>query len=196
MTSTMPAPADAVRAQLTWQLPAYAGHWLSADDLSAVVAWMADNDLEDATAQAPLEVVDGRITYGQDRSPDTVRAAHRKIATVTVPLRTPPPTIAKPPCSTAELAKLQAVLAHHEWSAGFDGVCVDCSATQFDAHGRVYCHRDDVVTWPCPPVRAALATAGFHVPAGPAERILGDCLDPVDNARAGLATNAVTNVGT
>jgi hypothetical protein len=179
-------------AAITWRLPAHAAHWLPDEDLSAVTAWMADNNLDRATAQAPVEVADGQITYGGDRSPSTVRAAHREIVTVTVPLRTLPPAIAEPSCSAVELAALQEVFLAHEWSAGFDGVCVDCSRIRLDESGRAWCHRDDAVAWPCPPVRAALVRAGFGVPAGQAGRILGDCLDPADNARAGIAVSAAT----
>lgn len=104
-----------------------------------------------------------------------------------MPLRARPPAITPPRCSPAELAALQEVLAAHEWSAGYGGVCVDCSSTHVDAAGRVWCRRADAAAWPCPPVRAALVAAGFGVPAGPAGPILGDCFDPTDNARAGLA---------
>lgn len=194
MTRTFPAstpttalPAGPDLTAVTWRLPVHAAHWLSDEDLSAVTAWMDDNGMDGATAQAPVEVANGQITYGQDRSPGTVRAAQREIVTVTVALRTPPPAIPEPACSPAELAALQAVLADHEWSAGFDGVCVDCSTTEIDELGRIRCHCDDAVAWPCPPARAALVRAGFGVPAGQTGWILGDCLDLADNARAGLA---------
>ncbi|MFG1913079.1 hypothetical protein [Kribbella sp. NPDC048928] len=173
--------------RIVWRLDAYAGHWLTATDLTAVTEWMADNHLERATAQRPVIVECGRITYGQDRSDLTVRAQHRDIATVTVPLLTAPPAIVPPLCEPAHLAVLHAVLAQHEWSSGFGGVCVDCSRTQTAANGQIWCHRDDVEPWPCPPVRTALREAKIPVP-GPAEaplpRVLGDCLSPAHNARA------------
>jgi hypothetical protein len=121
----------------TWRLEPNAGFWLDDDELAAVTDWMADNQLERATAQHPVVVERGTITYGQDRSPDTVRGAQRDIATRTVPLRTPPPAVRQPSCSPAQLARLQDTFARHEWSAGFGGICVDCSHTTTDAHGRI-----------------------------------------------------------
>ncbi|UKD50895.1 hypothetical protein L3Q65_00960 (plasmid) [Amycolatopsis sp. FU40] len=194
VTSARPTGPQVPLARIAWNLPACAPHWLSDTELAAVTAWMADNHLDRATAQTPIEVADGKITYGQDRSPDTVRAAHRDIVAVTVPLRTPPPEVAQPRCSPAVLAKLQAVFDDHEWSAGYGGVCVDCSETYADA-GQLRCRRDDAVAWPCPPVRAALAAAGLAVAPGTPDRILGDCLDPADNARAGLAVPGIGGIG-
>lgn len=105
---------------------------------------------------------------------------------VTLPLRTAPPNVYQPTCEADALAELHEVFRRHEWSSGFGGVCVDCSDTRIGEDGRVWCHRDDAASWPCPPVHAALARAGMPVLLGNGQRpirILGDCLDPVDNAK-------------
>jgi hypothetical protein len=170
---------------ITWRLNAYAGHWLTDDDLTAVTDWMADNQLDRVTAQHPVTVSHGQITYGQDRSPSTVRAAHRDIVTVTAPLLTVPPVVWQPDCDESAMAQLRKVFDEHEWSAGFGGVCVDCSRIAVDETGRVWCHRDDAARWPCSAVRDALAEADIPVPGEEfTPRVLGDCLDPDDNARA------------
>jgi hypothetical protein len=170
-------------ASVSWQLLPYAGHWLPDADLGAVTEWMRDNRLVRATAQRPVVVEHGQVTYGRDDSPATVRAAQRVIVTATVPLRTAPPAVWCPDIDETGLAALTEVFAAHEWSAGFDGVCVDCSAIQIGPDGRVYCHVDDAVAWPCPPVRDVMAAVGVPVPGERPPRILGDCLDPDDNAR-------------
>lgn len=170
---------------IAWKLDAYAGHWLNDDDLTAVTDWMADNGLDRVTAQRPVVVAGGRITYGQDRSPVTIRAAHRDIVTVSAPLLTVPPAVWQPDCGDAALSELHEVFVRHEWSAGFGGVCVDCSRIQVDEAGRVWCHRDDAVPWPCQPVLDALDAAGIPLPGQQfTPRMLGDCLDPEDNKRA------------
>lgn len=176
---------DQTLARITWQLDAYAGFWLPLEELTAVTDWMADNRLERATAARAVLVENGTVTYGLDRSGVTVRSRHRDIVMTTVPLLSAPPTVYQPDCTQSELSVLQAVFSEHEWSCAFDGVCVDCSAIQTRADGRIWCHRADAATWPCEPVRRALAVAGMPVPppAGDnALRRLGDCLDPVDNA--------------
>jgi hypothetical protein len=174
-------------ASVTWRLNAYAAHWLSDDDLAAVTEWMADNNLDLATAEHPVVVQGGTITYGRDRSDSTVRSPHRDIVTATVPLRTVPPTVWRPDCTAAEMAALHKLFADHEWSEGFGGSCVDCSVTSVGDDGRIWCHRGDVVQWPCPPVRALLIKIGASVPPATdghqSLRILGDCLDPDDNAK-------------
>lgn len=172
-------------ADITWRLYAYAGHWLPDDDLTAFTDWMAANRLDPATAELSVLVDGGVITYGQDRSGPEVRSPHREIATVTVPLRTPPPDVYQPTCGPDALAALHAVLARHEWSSGFDGVCVDCSDTTTGLDGRIWCHRDAAAPWPCPSVRAALTEAGMPVPTSGHRpiRVLGDCLDSDDNAK-------------
>lgn len=168
---------------IAWRLPAYAGHWLPEEQLTAVTDWMADNGLDGATAQREVVVAGGQVTFGQDRSPSTVRCADREIVLVTVPLRTPPPAVWQPDLDEQAMATLRAVFDQHEWSAGFGGVCVECSNVQVDEAGRVWCHRDEAAAWPCPPVRDALAEAGIPVPGERPLRILGDCLDPGDNER-------------
>lgn len=176
---------DPALARITWRLDAYAGFWLPLDELSAVTDWMAGNRLDRVTAERPVLVENGTVTYGQDRSGVTVRSHRRDIVMTTVVLLTAPPTVYQPSCTPSELRALQSVFREHEWSCAFDGVCVDCSAIQTRADGRIWCHRDDAATWPCEPVRRALAIAGLPVlpPAGDAAlRRLGDCLDPVDNA--------------
>ena len=174
-------------SDITWRLEAYAAHWLTDEELSAVIEWMAANGLDRATAQHPVVAANGEITYGQDRSDVTVRAADRDIVTVTVPLRTEAPVVRRPNLSEAALADLQAVFAEHEWSAGFGGVCVDCSDFWTGEDGRVWCRRDGAVPWPCPPVQNALGDAGLLWQP----RILGDTLDPDDNATlfAGIPGN-------
>lgn len=172
---------------VTWRLDAYAGHWLTDADLHAVTAWMRENGLDGATTERPVVVADGLITYGQDRSGPTVRAPHRDIVMMTVQQRTAPPNIQQPECSPDQMAALQAVFATHEWSSGFDGVCVSCSSIRVDDTGRIWCRRDDAVAWPCPPVRQALVTAGCPLPLRADDSsglLFGDCLDPADNARA------------
>ena len=171
---------------MTWRLDAHAGHWLTDDELTAVTDWMADHQLDRVTAQRPLVVEHGTITYGQDRSDVTVRAAHREIVTTTVPLRTAPPKVWQPDCAAAVMAELQETFDRHEWSSGFGGVCVTCSHVRIGEDGRVWCHRDAAAPWPCPPIREVLHKAAIPVPAAAAgsepRRILGDCLSPAANA--------------
>jgi hypothetical protein len=174
--------------RITWRLDAYAGHWLSTGDLTAVTDWMTANRLRRATAERPVTVANGVIVYGQDWSLSHIRARDRTIITVTVPLRTAPPDVWQPDCGPAELAELLEVFRWHEWTSGFGGSCVDCSRTRREDDGRLWCYRDDAAPWPCPPVREALAKAGMPVPPVVIEqrspRVLGDCLDPAANARA------------
>lgn len=173
-----------VRTDVAWRLDAYAGHWLTDDELTAVTDWMAANGLDRATAERPVVVEHGTVTYGQDRSLSHVRSPHRDIVAVTMPLRTAPPTVQQPTCAPEVLAELQETFRHHEWSAGFGGVCVDCSEIQVDESGRVWCRRDDAVQWPCPPVWRAMYAAGMPVPPLAGHQvILGSTLDPADNAR-------------
>ncbi|QXV63565.1 hypothetical protein [Amycolatopsis sp. TNS106] len=174
-------------AAIIWQLEAYAGHWLPLDELSAVTSWMEDNRLVRATAQHPVVVVAGWITYGKDLSDAIVRAPQREIVTTTVPLRSAPPVVTRPACSPEAMAALQQAFRDHEWSAGFGGVCVDCSDTTLGDDGQIRCHRDNVVAWPCGPVRDAFALAGLPIPndAGRQPRLaLGDFLDPAVHAEA------------
>lgn len=190
--ASRPQPAavttSSALAEVEWRLDTYAGHWLPIDDLTAVNEWMRENHLRRATAEQPVTVEGGMITYGQDRSPGHVRAVDREIVTVTAPLRTAPPKVWQPTCSVEDLAALNEVFAQHEWSSGFDGVCVDCSGIQVDEQGRILCRREDACPWPCPPVAEALRKAGMlSDPAADQalpRRVLGDCLDPVENARA------------
>lgn len=180
-----PAETPAGLAAITWRLEAHAGHWLPDGDLAAVTGWMADNGLDRATAQHPVLVVDGRVTYGKDLSGPEVRAAHREIVTTVVPLRTAPPDVRWPECPPAAMAELQRVFRDHEWSSGFGGVCVDCSAFEVRADGRIWCHRDDAAPWPCAPVRDALAAAGLPAPGGAGQQprlVLGDLLAPAAHA--------------
>jgi hypothetical protein len=174
-------------ASVVWHLEAYAGHWLPIDDLTEVTAWMRENHLDRATAEHPVVVRDGMITYGQDRSPGHVRAADREIITTIVPLRTMPPNVWRPTCHPASLEALNEVFRAHEWSEGFDGVCVDCSDVHIDEHGRSWCRRENACAWPCSPVAEAMLRAGIQVedPDKLAPGVvLGDCLSPADNARA------------
>lgn len=178
-------------ADIVWRLPAYGGHLLIDDELYAVTDWMRDNELFRCTAQHPVVVRDGQITYGLDTSPPTVRAAQREITEATVPLRTAPPAISLPDAPPEALAALVELFTAHEWSSAFDGSCVTCSPVE-ERDGWLYGHRATVALWPCPPVRDALEAVGVHVPPRPASkatpRILGDCLDPADNAHAFGAT--------
>jgi hypothetical protein len=141
-------------ASITWQLDAYAGHWLANDELTAIADWMADNHLTRATAERPVIVKNGTITYGQDRSPSTVRAPHRDIVTITVLLRTAPPKVWQPDCGPAAMAQLHEAFRRHEWSSGFGGVCVDCSQTRIT--GMTSCRgpaRPSKKPWPRPEYR-------------------------------------------
>lgn len=167
---------------ISWRLDIGAGHWLPADDLSAVTAWMSDNRLDRATAAHPVIVENGGIRYGQDRSPSHIRHPHRDIVTTTVPLRTPPPAVWQPTCGPDALARLADTFGEHEWTSAFDGACVDCSSPQVDSRGRLWCHRNDAVLWPCPPVQAALEAAGMPISKRWTPRLLGDCLSAADNA--------------
>ena len=172
---------------IEWSLDALAAHWLADDELTAVTDWMTENDLGRATADHPVVVESGMITFGQDRSADYVRGQHRNIVTITLPLRTPPPAVRQPTCDPASLAELQSVLRAHEWSSGFGGICVDCSQPRADEHGRLWCHRHDTAPWPCPTVWEALYRAGMPVPSATSHDtpcVLGDLLDHKDNARA------------
>lgn len=175
-------------ANITWRLDAYAGHWLTDSELAAVTEWMAENDLDRATAERPVLVENGTVTYGQDRSGATVRAPHREIVTTTKPLRTAPPQVRQLDCTPPARAALESVFSHHEWSCGFGGVCVTCSRITTDEAGRVWCHQDDAVTWPCRPVWEAMLAAGCPVPTPPDDEfpgvVFGDCLDPEVSARA------------
>jgi hypothetical protein len=164
----------------TWHLPVYAGLWLSDDDLTAVTDWMDANGLARATADRPVIVDDaGQITYGQDRSGPNARRPHRDIVMRTLPLRSEPPQIWLP--AARALPALEKVLDTHEWTTGFGGACVDCSYTTTSATGQIMCRREDVVLWPCPPVRSALIEAGIPVPPPvPGQDsllVLGDGLD-------------------
>lgn len=173
---------------ITWRLPAYAAHWLPDDDLTAVTDWFAANQVRRASFDRPVLVERGVIRFGQDHSDSTVRARNRVIVTREVPLRTAPPAVFQPDVDEQVLDELAALFQRHEWSAGFGnqgGVCVDCSPILV-REGKVYCHVDDVMPWPCPPVRAAMNAAGVPVPGPPAPtpRVLGDCLDPAAQAKA------------
>jgi hypothetical protein len=173
-------------AAIVWHLDTHAPVWLTDADLFAVTAWMDDNAMRGSTADRPVDVRDGQITYGRDYSGPTVRSPHRDIRTTVVPLRTAPPDVWQPDCDPAALRCVQAVIAEHEWTPAFDGSCVDCSTTWMDGD-RIMCRREDAVSYPCLPVRRALAEAGLPVPApddGQLLRVLGDCLDPVTNALA------------
>ncbi|MFE5565930.1 hypothetical protein ACFQ68_13170 [Amycolatopsis japonica] len=184
------APDSGALTAIAWRLEAYAGDWLSSEELAAVVEWMADNGLVRATAQHPVVVAAGRVTYGKDLSDSTVRAARREIVTTTVLLRSAPPTVTQPACPPEEMAALQRVLRDHEWSAGFGGVCVDCSVTTLGADGQIRCHRDDAMAWPCGPVRDALAAAGLPAPGHTEQQpklVFGDFLDPAIHAETHLS---------
>jgi hypothetical protein len=171
-------------ATISWRMEAFAAHWMSDDELSATTAWMADNYLILATAERPVVVRNGKITYGKDRSDATVRRPNRDIMLTTVVLRTPPLTIRPVPCDADALAVLTEVFQRHEWSTGFGGACVTCTPGQTDDQGRVWGGRDDVVTWPCPAVADAMAIAGVPIPNAETARFLGDCLSERDNAQA------------
>lgn len=184
-------------AAIVWHLDAWAPVWMSDDDLFAVTDWMRDNDLDRSIAARPVDVRGGQITYGKNLSGPTVRIAVADIRTTTVPLLTAPPNVWQPTCDAAALRRGQDVIARHEWTSGFDGSCVDCSTTWTDRNGRIMCRREDAVSYPCPPVRRALADAGLPVPPPPADqpiRFLGDCLDPIANAMAFGAPAAETAV--
>src|SRR3979490_652543 len=60
-------------AAAPWHLNAYAGHWLTLDELTVVTDWMTANHLDRVTAERPITVTGDTITYGQDRSPVYVR---------------------------------------------------------------------------------------------------------------------------
>lgn len=162
-----------------WHLDAYAGTWLSLADLTSLTGWMDANGMERATAEHPIDVRTGAITYGSDRSGPSVRQGHRDIRTVTVALRTPPPDVYQPIQTDALQAALKTI-GEHEWSSGFGGTCVTCSTVTVNDAGQVMCRRDDAVRWPCPLVREAMLGADLPVPPPiPGQdtvRILGDCL--------------------
>jgi hypothetical protein len=172
----------------TWELPAYAGHWLSDEDVTAVTDWLQANGARRASFNQPIVVANGVIRFGQDHSDSTVRARHRDVRQCDVPLRTEPPNVTRPNVEPRVLLDLVSLFEQHEWSAGFGnqgGVCVDCSPIVV-RDGKVYCRVNDVMPWPCPPVRAAMNAANVPIP-GPSEptpRMLGDCLDPAAQARA------------
>jgi hypothetical protein len=167
-----------------WTLPPYAAHFLSDDNLFAVTKWMTDNNMVRATTQHLVTVNNNVITYGRDDSPPAVRAAQRDIVTVTRPMLTPPPPVQLPDLQPDELDALIEVFTKHEWSAGFGGVCVDCSRIEI-CDGNLWCRRDDAASWPCETVREAMRKAGLSVPGEPDRpiRILGDCLSERDNER-------------
>ena len=173
--------------EIVWHLDTFAGMWLPDADLSAVAAWMDENGMDRCTAARPVDVRDGQVTYGVDRDGPNTRGPDRDIRTATVPLRTPPPQVWQPSCSAEALQRAQDVIAQHEWSLTYGGSCVDCSITWTDSQGRIKGRREDVVTYPCPPVRRALAEAGLPVPPpddAQSLRMFGDTLDPVTNALA------------
>jgi len=175
---------------ITWQVHAGAHAWIGDRDLDAVMDWADDNNLHyRITTDHEITVANGRITYGVDYSPTSHRIPTRDIRTRTAPLLTPPPSIWQP--DPAQLPALQAVLANHEWSAGFGGLCVDCSDTKETEDGVVTCHHDDAEPWPCPLVRDALRAGGFPLPPATNQslRFLGDCLDPDANEAAFAAVS-------
>lgn len=110
--------------QITWRLPAYAGHWLLQADFDTVIDWMRANRLHRHTAERPVVVEHGQITYGQDRSDATVLPP-RDIVEVTTSLLTTPPTVWQPTCTAEALATVTAVFDEHVWSIGDgNGACV------------------------------------------------------------------------
>jgi hypothetical protein len=170
--------------QITWRLDAYAGHWLPQADFDTVIDWMRANRLRRHTAERPVVVEHGQITYGQDRSDATVLPP-RDIVEVTTTLLTTPPTVWQPTCTAEALSTVTAVFDEHVWSIGDgNGACVTCSDTHRGADGRLYSRSDRVAAWPCPPVLCVLVDHGFPIPNEPAPRVLGDCLDAAANARA------------
>lgn len=61
--------SDLNLANISWRLDAYAGHWLTNEELTAITDWMADNQLHRATAERPVVVEPSAPEWRTARSP-------------------------------------------------------------------------------------------------------------------------------
>lgn len=160
-----PEPLDVEPGTVVWSVPAYAPYVLPMSALRAVTAWMADNQVDNASGAHEVRVEahpDGTRTIAYQRGTPT-RPWEKPDPTVTparVLLRTDPPTLPELP----DLTALGVVLEQHPVGAAHFNmplpfgslVCCACTATAGPQHPVVF---------PCPPVCDAATAAGVEVHA-------------------------------